>query len=297
MRSVKILGVLMFASQLASAASATATSVDRHAMADAKGSVEISNVSGEINVTGWDKNEVDIKGTLGAAVERLDFLRDGNRIIIKVILPKVSYKSDSSAKLNIRITAASTLDVTTVSADIANSGVSGEQRLKSVSGDVATQLAQTDVDIKTVSGDVRLTGQSSEISTRVNTVSGDISINGGAGNLDISTVSGDLHADMKTVGSMRMRSTSGDAIVSGRWKAAGRVDFETVSGDLKLSGPADGGMTIDLDSFSGDISTCFNAPVEKAKYGSSESLRTKIGGGSVQLRAKTLSGDVSVCDR
>ena len=297
MRHAITVAAMMLASQAVGAASSKTTSVDRHAVADAKGTVEISNVSGRINVTGWDKNEVDIKGTLGAAVERLDFLRDGNRVIIKVVLPKVSYKSDSAANLDIHVPATSTLDVTTVSADIANSGVTGAQRLKSVSGDVTTQLAQNDVEVKTVSGDVRLTGQNSEISTRVNTVSGDISINGGAGNLDISTVSGDLHADMKTVGSMRMRSTSGDAIVSGHWKAAGRVDFETVSGDLKLSGPADGGMTIDLDSFSGDISTCFNAPVEKAKYGSSESLRTKIGAGSVQLRAKTLSGDVSVCDR
>ena len=43
------------------------------------GYVEIYNTSGSIEVTGWDRDEIEIKGTLGDSVEELVVERDGNR--------------------------------------------------------------------------------------------------------------------------------------------------------------------------------------------------------------------------
>ena len=40
--------------------------------ADANGEVVISNVSGTIDVRGWDRNEVQVTGHLGGRVERVD---------------------------------------------------------------------------------------------------------------------------------------------------------------------------------------------------------------------------------
>ena len=51
--------------------------VNRTVPADAAGEVEISNVSGTIDVRGWDRSEVQVTGELGDDVERLDVESSG----------------------------------------------------------------------------------------------------------------------------------------------------------------------------------------------------------------------------
>ena len=65
-----------------------AEEVDRTLDAAADGAVEISNIAGSVTVEGWSRNEVQVKGTLGRNVEELIFERDGDRVTIKVKVPK-----------------------------------------------------------------------------------------------------------------------------------------------------------------------------------------------------------------
>src|SRR5262245_12627642 len=105
--------------------------IDRSLQADAKGDVDISNVAGTVNVTGWDRNEVRVTGSLGESVERLDFNVEGKRTVIKVVLKKSSHWDDGGdADLSIRVPAASRLDINTVSAELTVKGVTGLQRLQ-----------------------------------------------------------------------------------------------------------------------------------------------------------------------
>src|SRR5262245_11467486 len=112
-----------------------AASIDKSMPADARGEVQISNVSGEVHVTGWDKPEIHINAELGHDVERLDFNREGDRVIIKVVL-RSGRNHDGDAELEIQVPRDSRLDVTTVSADQIITGVRGAQRLHAVSGEV-----------------------------------------------------------------------------------------------------------------------------------------------------------------
>ena len=51
---------------------AATKSVDEHRPAEMAGEVEISNVSGRVEVVGWDKPEVAVTGEIGLGVERVD---------------------------------------------------------------------------------------------------------------------------------------------------------------------------------------------------------------------------------
>src|SRR5215510_15026721 len=75
------------------AALANENKVDRKVTADARGEVLISNVSGNVDVRGWDRNEVQVTGTLDEDVERVDVETSGSRTIVKVILPRGSHNS------------------------------------------------------------------------------------------------------------------------------------------------------------------------------------------------------------
>src|SRR5450432_2866541 len=169
----------------------TEKTIDKELPADAKGIVEVSNTSGVVEVSGWDRPEVSVHAELDEGVERLDMDSSNGRVNIKVVLPSNS-SGHNEARLRVQVPRGSELHVTTVSADQTIAAVSGLQRLISVSGDVNTEIQAADLELKTVSGDVRVKGHAQPARLHVTTVSGDVHMDHAAGDLDAGTVSGDL---------------------------------------------------------------------------------------------------------
>jgi DUF4097 and DUF4098 domain-containing protein YvlB len=272
------------------------TNVARQIAADPRGSVAVTNVAGSLVVTGWDRAEVAIAGTLGRGVERLDVQQDGTRTIVKVMLPSGSVR-DGAAQLRLNVPAGSALEVSAVSASVTVSGMAGRLTLRSVSGDVEAGTSGTEVDIKSVSGDVVATGGGAGGSTRVSSVSGDVRLRV-AGGAEVTSVSGDIDATVDPLGAVRLRTTSGDIVLGGSFAPAGSVDVESVSGSFRFRSPGPGGFVAEVSSFSGDIETCFGArPVATDKYGPGRRLDATVGKGEGRVRVKSMSGDVSLCNR
>lgn len=281
------------------AAAAPSIRIDRKIAASPDGAVRIVNVSGSIAVIGNAANEVQVTGVIGKTVERVDVVNEGGTIVVRVVLPKgVNYYSDGDANLTIRVPGGSRLETSTVSADQSVQGISGAVQLSAVSGDMNATLASPDVQIKTVSGDLNLTGNGKPAKWRVTTVSGDVILSRGAGSMELSTVSGDAQVTLDALTALRARTTSGDMQLRGRLLKGADVNFESVSGDLNLTMGSEAGVTIDAETFSGDIRTCFGVQGKPVgEYSPGEKLNTRHGDGGAHLRIKTLSGDVTLCDR
>jgi DUF4097 and DUF4098 domain-containing protein YvlB len=285
-------GVLLFVAPMAQADSP----IDKRAPADPKGQVEISNTAGTVTVTGWDRNEVEVTGTLGDGSERLDFVTTDKLTRIQVVLPgKAWHVKDSD--LIVKVPAGSSLSVNTVSADIAVKGISGAQRLQSVSANVVTQAAADDVEIKTVSGDLTVTGSDQKGLLTVTTVSGNATVTHVAGEVNGSTVSGDFRLGLGAVDRSRLRTTSGDLSLAAYLAGDGRLDVETISGDVRIDLAKPLNVEFDVSSFSGDIRNCFGPkPARTDEYGPGKELRFTEGKGLARVRVKALSGDVSICN-
>jgi len=271
--------------------------IDRQVPAQPRGLVEITNVSGNIEVTGWDRSEVNVHAELGGDVERVEVSSEGGHTSIKVMQPHASGHG-GEARLQVHIPKDSELDVSAVSADVITSGVLGVQRLSAVSGDVTAELAGADVELKTVSGSVRLKGHGQAARLRVSTVSGDVHLEQGGGDIEASTVNGELIASLDGAHSVRARTTSGDLRFDGSLAHAASFEATSVSGNLTVRAGADGGYAYEVSSFSGDISDCFKASPERtSKYGPGTRLEGTRGEGMGHLRLKTMSGNVELCDR
>jgi DUF4097 and DUF4098 domain-containing protein YvlB len=294
---IKKHAVLLVACALPFAAMAESESVERKIAADAAGEVIISNVSGQIDVRGWDRNEVQVTGHLGRGVERVDLETSGGRTVVKVVLPRGN-SHDGDADIEVSVPKGSSVEVAAVSADVSSRGVLGTQRLKSVSGEVTADIAGDESEVRSVSGDVTVRGAGKPLSLRVSSVSGSLDITNVAGKLDVVTVSGDARVQMGEASEVRGRTTSGSLEVSGKLTRDGRVDVEGVSGDITLRVSAVGGISTEIESFSGDISGCLADNVERVnKYGPGVRLNTRTVEAGARVRAKTLSGDIEICDR
>ncbi len=277
---------------------ASARPIDQRVALEPNGTVAISNVAGNVVVKGWDNAEVHVTGTLGAGVERLDVRKDGNRLVVKVILPRGVSGRDGDAALQLSVPKTARLEISTVSADVGSTQVSGELRVNSVSGDVGLDVADGATEVKTVSGDVMLRGSGAPGRVRVSSVSGAVRLERGAGSFEANTVSGDLTLGLGMTQSLRLRSTSGDMRIDASSDRGGSVDVASVSGDVDLTLKAAAGFELDVESFSGDIESCFGARGEPSgATGPGSALRTVRGAGGSRVRIKSMSGDVQVCDR
>lgn len=291
----------VFAAMLTAGASpvmaADSDSIERKVAADANGEVVISNVSGTIDVRGWDRNEVQVTGTLGDSVERVDVESSNGRTIVKVVLPR-GHARDGDADIEVQVPKNSSVEVSAVSADVSSRGVLGPQRLKSVSGEVTADISGNESDVRSVSGDVTVRGVGKPTSLRVASVSGSLDITNMGGKIDLVTVSGDARLQGNEVTEIRGRTTSGSLELVGKLTRDGRVDVEGVSGDITLRLSAVGGLSAEIESFSGDIHGCLAKGVERvSKYGPGVRLNLRTVEAGARVRAKTLSGDVDICDR
>lgn len=274
---------------------AAGTPINKRTAANATGAVEISNTSGSITVTGWDRNEVEVTGELGKSAERLEFTKGGNVTRIKVVLPDRSHHG-AATDLVVKMPAGGSLSINSVSSDVEVQGVRGAQRLQSVSGDVRTEAAGEDVECRTVSGDVDIDGSGRKGVITITTVSGDATVRRVAGELSANTVSGNVTLGAGETSRSRLRSTSGDLQMSGQLLADARLDAESISGDVRIDlvGPVNG--QLELSSFNGEIRNCFGPKAARtSEYAPGRELRFTDGKGSARVRVKTLNGDISVC--
>ncbi|HEY4645876.1 MAG TPA: DUF4097 family beta strand repeat-containing protein [Steroidobacteraceae bacterium] len=275
--------------------------VDKRAPADPQGEVEVSSVAGLVNIDGWDRSEVQITGTLGDNVERLDFVSDPKRTVIKVVMKKRSSGWDDDegdAELSIRVPAGSRLTARTVSADLSVSGVRGELRLQTVSGELSSEISAEDVEAKSVSGDVVLRGENKPTVITVTTVSGDAHVRRAAGEIVANSVSGSLNLELDQITRARVRTTSGDLELNGELARDARVDAETISGEVNLDFKGTVNAEFEIESFSGEIDDCFGQTAQSTdKHGPGSELNFKQGDGSARVRVQSLSGDIRVCGR
>ncbi len=269
---------------------------ERQVPAEAHGAVDISNVSGTVVVTGWDRPEVSVRAELGEGVERVDVSSEHGRTTIKVVLPHHSGHG-GDADLHVQVPKDSELTVSAVSADVSTTGVTREQRLNAVSGNITAELGGSDLELKTVSGDVKLKGHGQPARLHVSSVSGDVHLEHGAGDLEAATVSGTLVVSLDSVRSVRVRTTSGDVHFEGKLASGADFDATSVSGDLNVRASAEAGYAYEVSTFSGDISNCFDATPSGHGHMPGHTLQGTRGDGAGHIRLKTMSGDVQLCDR
>jgi len=274
-----------------------AWATDQTVDADPHGIVEISNVSGRIEVAVWDQSRVSVHSNLSSDSSDLAIEGGHGRTIIRVHQHGF-FGGGGDVELLIKVPKGSEVDATSVSADITSKGVLGNQRLKAVSGSITADIGKADVEAKTVSGDIRLRGIDKPTTLHLSSISGSITVANGAGDLEATTTSGDLRAELDPGRSVRARTTSGRMDVRGRLTKDAEVDIQTVSGDVSFHTALDGGMEYEASSFSGDIHNCFGAQSQKtSQYGPGSRLTGNRGGNGARMRVKTMSGEIDLCDK
>ena len=266
----------------------------RPAKADAE--VRIDDLAGTVKIQGWDRNEVRISGTLGPEVQKLEINATDSSIEIKVILPHHTRGDEdcsSCADLQIQVPKGGRIEVSTVSADVEASGLTGQVQFGTVSGNATVSSSASRIDLRTVSGDVTVVGSGKAASIDTNSVSGTMRLSDVDGSVDAENVSGDTKVVSRHVTNLKLTATSGNLTFEGTPVKGGNYDINNVSGDVVLAVGSSPDARFDVSSFSGDIDNSFGPkPTRVSKYSPGMELHFTSGSAGATLVARTLSGDI-----
>jgi hypothetical protein len=183
-------------------------------------------------------------------------------------------------RLHVRCPHGAAVRVATAAADVEARGRFASLEGKTASGDLVVGEVELDATVKTASGDVRVDSIGGE--ARLQTVSGDVEVSRVEGDLSVQTVSGDVRVQ-DAARSVKARTVSGDQRLAAVQE--GEVELQSVSGDIEVGIRRGSAVHVDATSLSGSMSSELELADEPGDGGD---------GPAVELRAKTVSGDVRV---
>lgn len=281
------------------------------------GKVYLQNISGNIKVLTWNKEEVNIDalkiskaGTLekakeNAALVKIEVSRNDGRLEILTKYPEGSSRHEHgslnvSVTYNLTVPAKAEVEIRDVSGDVSGENIGGYAKLESVSGDVVIVKAAKGGVFNTVSGDVSASDISGDL--KIKAVSGDIKLTRAAGSVNAETVSGDVEIKgLSGAKSVDINVLSGDVTFDGVLEKEGRYTFQSHSGDITVTLPESAAFDFSCKSFSGDISSDFKVIVEmmgSLKHGHARpEIRGQVNGGGPDLSLTTFSGDINLKKR
>ena len=256
-KSARSLIILVFAVACVTAVLADRP-VDETVAAEPGGTVSIELIAGSVDFIGWDRNEVQITGTLEEDVKALDIDSDGKDVSIEVKIRSGRNIHRASADLKVHVPYGSRVEAEAVSADLTVESVSGDVSIECVNGTVRIQGDLDDVNVSVVSGNINVESATAMKGGSFETVSGNI----------------DFRGDLDP---------------------GGRFTFESLSGNVKLYLPSSTSAEFNVETFSGDIDNELGpAAVRTGEYVPSKSLEFTLGSGAARVSVESFSGNVKL---
>jgi len=294
------LAVLVFGVSFATAPAVNAQQrISESKPAAATGRVEIYNLAGSVTVTGWDRNEVEIEGTLGEGTKSLEFDVMDNETVIKVEIydererRQRGIRRVEGSELEIHIPRGSRLEVGTVSADIWSDAVDGSLRLDTVSGTIEIGGAPARIWAKSISGDIDVRGSGGPV--RAESTSGQIMVREVTGEIEAHAIAGDIRISGQAIEEAILGALSGTIAFEGDLTPQAVVEVESHSGNVILTLPADVSADFDITTFSGQIENEFGQQSERrSRYMPGRVLSFQTGSADARVRIKAFSGDVKI---
>jgi DUF4097 and DUF4098 domain-containing protein YvlB len=289
---------LLLALSIGQAFASTPINLSKDIRPNAK--VSIDNVKGEVTVTAWDKNQIQVSGTLGDGARPLEIEGSDGNVEIHVDSDSkehsmFSWGSDTRMQptvLNVRVPKAVSVEVNVVSAPVSLDGLDGGKiEINSVSGRIRGNLRSPDINVQTVSGSIDLAG--SAVKADLQTVSGDITAPSVTERVEAQTVSGRMTIGGGPWKQANFSTVSGDTQITGGPSRDGKIDVDSMSGDVQLQLPSDTSARLDASTFSGSIRSDFGNPSSEDD-GPGKKLKATIGAGGGNIHVESFSGDVKL---
>ena len=270
---------------------------------DKDGKVYLENISGDVVVNSWNKNEIKI---IAKKVARYEADLDNVTIDINQTNGSIRIftKYDKSFSLfrsthvsvyyELFIPDKAHFRVETVSGRVKAREIGGFLDIRTVSGEIEIETARKGIRCKTVSSDIYLDKIIGNADLK--TTSGKIRVEGIKGSIKADTVSGNIELEaLSGAEEVDVKSISGSIILHGELSPGGIYELNSHSGNIRIGIPSDSNFELRVETFSGDIQCDFelkiSGKIDRKK------LEGVAGKGGASLILSSFSGKIRITKR
>lgn len=210
---------------------------------DADGSLSLKNVNGNIKVSAWERNEVQIDAVKTASSQeklreaRIEVAGSGHSVDVQTKYPEHS-NNGATVEYTIHVPRhARLLPVETVNGDVKVDGPRGRIKAKTVNGKVEVWNAADELEIESVNGEVKASLNSTGKSrVKMNVVNGGVALQLPASvnaHVKASTMNGDIHSDLP-LHVEKSKYAPGASVDSNLGSGGETIELESVNGNIYL---------------------------------------------------------------
>jgi DUF4097 and DUF4098 domain-containing protein YvlB len=279
--------------------------------------LELSNASGDVDITGSSDGKVHVHGEVRASGFGID--NPQKRLDDTIASPPVEQRGDTirvgmdfSHLRNISI--AYTIQVphdTEVDANVASGAqnirnLRGPVKVHAASGTIRVEKIDRDADLSTASGSVSASDVGNDV--QVSSASGNVTVSGVKGDVRVKAISGVIRVShpggrveggtasgeveiQDAANDVTAHAASGRVYVQGNPGTQGYWNLKTASGGVQISVPASANFHLSAEAVSGEIRT--DIPIVIEEQGK-HSLRARMGNGGGRVEVHTVSGEIRV---
>jgi hypothetical protein len=272
------------------------------------GTISVTNTSGNIRITTWAENRVQLDAVKRARRDEdwplveIRVTSQPDRLEITTIYPR-GRSNSATVEYDLKVPRSALLNaITSTSGDVAITGPVARAIARSTSGNVTATDVTGDANLASTSGNARaerIGGSLSIIATsgnvNVSEVAARLNARSSSGNIQVAKVRDDATAICAS-GDVRMENIGGRAVAR---SSSGSVFVLTVSGDAEATSNSDNVTVEDVRGRVIASSISGNVKVSKADEGvraNSTSANVEIASAKGRIEAETISGSILLSD-
>jgi hypothetical protein len=264
------------------------------------GAVMVESRNGSVEITGWEKDTVDVTGTKFASSEsalkdlKIDIVSTPDSITIRTVPPSGYSHGSMGAKYIIRVPRKVMIDrVSTSNAPIRIESIDGPVRLRTSNGTVRVTRQDGSLDAETSNGAIEINGQTGGATIR--TSNGTVRVDDMRGALEARTSNGAIHirlSDPEPQKQIKLDTSNGSIDLDMVAIRDNNIRCTTSNGSISLHLPQTVNARLDAHTSNSSITTDFDVTVNGSL--SKNRLDGKIGTGGAMIELGTSNGHIKV---
>ena len=266
----------------------------------AGGTLSLENANGSVEISGWEKDTVEINGTKYAQTKSLldgvkvETSASQGAVRIRTVRP-VDTHGGSGARYSIRVPRKVLLDaITTTNGGIRVQDVTGNSRLRSTNGSIRVQQLSGELEAHTTNG--TLEAINLDGNARLQTTNGSIKAESSHGSLEATTSNGSINVELTDPAvnwPVKLRSTNGHIEARLKSEKLPDVRAETSNSSVSIHLPANANARMRAHTSHASITSDFD--VSSGDTRSKNDLEGNIGaGGGPLIELSSTNGSIKI---
>jgi DUF4097 and DUF4098 domain-containing protein YvlB len=263
----------------------------------AGGRIELEGFNGSVEITGWDKDLVEIDGTKYAGSEerlkqiKVDIAPAADSIVIRTTRPMERF-GNAGIKYSLHVPRRAELaSIVSSNGSIRVESIDGRARLKTSNGGIHATGIHGSLDAQTSNGTIDVSDVIGDAIVR--TSNGGIRAEVKKGNFDAHTNNGSITARLLESDSRPVRLESSNGHIEVTMDAAREVHASTSNSTITVRMPGSVGATVRAHTSNASVTSDFNVSVHGGTI-SKHSLEGTIGSGGPLLDLGTSNGGIKL---